>query len=161
MDERPEPGRRGRSDEPQLVTTTCQTAGGPLITIVTGPRGRLESASCKIEKKHLGKGTETTDAARDFARRMGRDDDDAGHAIGCNLGGPGGATSGNIFPFDSTVNRGAFSQFEQKIAEEVRKGKDVSVEVECKYNGRGTRPTEVVYNVTVDGKTTTRTFQNP
>ena len=156
-------GRGTDSATPRGKTTsTTQTDGGPVITIVKGKNGRLERASAKIEKKHIGQGTGTTEAARTLARSQGKPTDDAGHAIGNNLGGPGGATSGNIFPFNSTVNRGEFSQFEQDIADEVRAGKDVEVTVEPKYDrASDTRPTSVSYTVTIDGETTTRKFDNP
>jgi hypothetical protein len=140
---------------------TRSSKGGPTITVVTGVGGRLESASATIRPEHIGKGTDTTQAARDRARAMGNANDDAGHAIGNNLGGPGGGTSDNIFPFNPTVNRGEFSQFEQDVADEVRAGKDVQVTVEPQYQGDATRPHEVVYTVVVDGESTSRTFQNP
>ena len=156
-------GKGGGGEEtPSATTTTAQTEGGPVITIVTGANGRLESASATIKKKHIGTGTGTTDAARKKARAQGKDTDDAGHAIGNNLGGPGGATSGNIFPFDPGVNRGEFSQFEQDVADEVKAGKDVQVEVSPNYSSPdATRPTSVTYTVTVDGVTTSRDFDNP
>jgi antitoxin (DNA-binding transcriptional repressor) of toxin-antitoxin stability system len=159
----PRPGRGGGSAAPTGSTTsTTHTAGGPVITIVTGANGRLESASAKIEKKHIGQGTDTTKAAREQARAQGKPTDDAGHAIGNNLGGPGGATSGNIFPFNPTVNRGEFSQFEQDVADEVKAGKEVEVTVTPNYDNPGdTRPTSVTYTVTVDGETTSRDFDNP
>jgi hypothetical protein len=126
-----------------------------------GVGGRLEKAVAKIEPHHIGTGTDTTEAARNLARRLGKETDDAGHAIGNNLGGPGGATSGNIFPMNPTVNRGAFAQFEKLVAEQVKAGKEVLVEVVPRYQGNATRPFEIVYNVIIDGKTVTRTFPNP
>jgi len=144
------------------TTTTRTKKGGPVITIVKGPNGRLERASATIKPENIGKGTGTTEASRREARGMGKDTDDAGHAIGNNLGGPGGLTSGNTFPFDPHTNRGEFSQFEQDVADEVRDGKDVQVVVTPNYDKpEDTRPSSVTYEVTIDGETTTREFDNP
>jgi hypothetical protein len=126
-----------------------------------GIDGRLESAFAKIEPHHIGTGTGTTEAARLFARSLGKITDDAGHAIGKNLGGLGGRSSGNIFPQAPSVNRGAFRQFEQQVAKQVAAGKDTFVRVVPKFEGSATRPHEIVYQVRIDGKTITRTFGNP
>jgi hypothetical protein len=125
-----------------------------------GLGGRLESVWARIERHHLGTGTPTTTQAKAFAQQMGWPGDHAGHAIARSLGGKGGTNSGNIFPLSSRVNIGVVNQFEQGIAREVRAGKDVILEVIPKYRGTSTRPFEVHYNVTVDGKTTTTVFDN-
>ena len=64
----------------------------------TADNGVLTSTFGRIEPHHLGTGTPTTEAARRLIRSLGRSTDDAGHALGRNLGGPGGANSGNVFP---------------------------------------------------------------
>jgi hypothetical protein len=135
-------------------------AGGLAARFRRGPQGELQSAFAKIERKDLGTGTPTTEAARDFARRLGNATDDAGHAIGKNLGGRGGATSGNIFPQVPSINRGAFAQFEQRVARQVEAGKEVYVRVVPRYVSGSTRPYEIAYQVRVDGVTTTRVFPN-
>ena len=70
-------------------------------------------------------------------------------------------TSGNIFPQAANINRGAFNQFEQAIAAQVRAGKNVFVRVVPKYAPGATRPHSILYQVRVDGKTFTRVFANP
>jgi hypothetical protein len=87
--------------------------------------------------------------------------DDAGHAIGKNLGGRGGANSGNISPRSARVNRGDFAQFERQVAQEVLAGKEVYVRVVPRYTAGSTRPHSMVYQVRVNGKTTTVVFPNP
>jgi hypothetical protein len=126
-----------------------------------GSQGELESAFAKIEPGNIGNGTPTTPASRAFARGLGNATDDAGHAIGRNLGGPGGAASGNIFPQAPSVNRGAVAQFERQIASEVQAGKQVYVRVVPQYAEGATRPTQILYQVRIDGVTTTRVFPNP
>jgi RHS repeat-associated protein len=126
-----------------------------------GEQGQLLAAYAKIEPYHIGTGTPTTDAARSFARSLGFPTDDAGHAIGNNLGGLGGATSGNIFPQAPSVNRGAFAQFEQQVARQVLAGNEVYTGIIPQYAEGATRPYSITYQVSVNGTLTTRIFPNP
>ena len=114
----------------------------------------------RIETGNIGNGSATTDAARSWVRALGDAADDAGHGIGRNLGGPGGLTGRNIFPQAPSVNRGAFRQFEQMVAREVAGGSDVFVRVVPKYGADLTRPTQILYQVRVNGRTISRTFGN-
>lgn len=137
------------------------TAAGLTYRVTLGNKGELRSVFAKIEPHHIGTGSNTNKASRDFARMLGRATDDAGHGIGRNLGGPGGKTSGNIFPQTPNVNRGAFQQFEQQIVKAVQNGKDVFVRVVPKYAAGSTRPHEIYYYVRIDGQTILRIFPNP
>jgi RHS repeat-associated protein len=128
---------------------------------VAGTNGRLESVFAKIEPRHIGAGSETNSKTRLFARSLGEATDDAGHAIGKNLGGSGTDIT-NIIPQAPSINRGAFSQFEQQISREVKSGKEVFVRVVPKYeSAAATRPSEIVYQVRINGETITRIFNNP
>ena len=129
-------------------------------TVKIGPGGRLESVFAKILPQNIGKGTGTTVASRSWAQTLGQTIDDAGHGSGRNLGGPGGVRGKNIFPQNLSVNRGQFMRFEKYVAAQVNAGKGVFVRVVPKYNGIGTRPFEVLYQVRVDGKTMTKVFKN-
>jgi hypothetical protein len=94
---------------------------------------------------------------------MGKETDDAGHAIGKSLGGGGGRETGNIFPVDAAVNRGEMARLEKSIAEEVRAGREVYVEVTLKYaSPYDARPTKIVYDVIVveTGEHITEVFDN-
>ena len=145
----------GKAAESTLAKVPSETR------IRTGPNGELQSTLAKINPEDIGNGTPTTDAARDLARRLGNATDDAGHARGSNLGGKGGATSGNIFPQAPSVNRGAFAQFEQQVARQVQAGNEVYIRVVPRYAPGATRPFEISYQVRVNGVTTTRVFPNP
>ncbi|PWK14454.1 DNA/RNA non-specific endonuclease [Tumebacillus permanentifrigoris] len=118
-------------------------------------------ASAKIEPQHLKTGSATNQASRDLARALGTPTDDAGHAIGSQLGGLGGATSGIIFPQAPSINRGRFRDFEDEIAELVKEGKQVFIRVVPKYENGSTRPTEILYQVRIEGKTISKVFPNP
>nr|WP_283248469.1 PrsW family glutamic-type intramembrane protease [Bacillus sp. FJAT-49711] len=137
------------------------TAGGLTYRTTHGSMGEIRSVFAKIEPRHLKTGTDTNRASRRYARSLGKQTDDAGHAIGNNLGGLGTRFSGNIFPQNLSVNRGRFRQFEEMVAQEVQAGKTVFVRVVPKYSSGSTRPYEVVYNVRIDGQTIKRVFPNP
>ena len=153
--------RRMLSTASGLSRYELTTASGLTYRATLGSRGELRSVFAKIEPHHIGRGTNTNQSSRRFARSLGKPTDDAGHGIGRNLGGPGGKTSLNIFPQSPHVNRGAFQQFEQQIVNAVQNGKDVFVRVVPKYAPGATRPHEVYYYVRIDGKTILRIFQNP
>ncbi|PWK14456.1 DNA/RNA non-specific endonuclease [Tumebacillus permanentifrigoris] len=141
------------------VVRTTNT--GMQYTSTTGINGELLSVFAKIEKQHLNTGSGTTQASRDMARQLGNPDDDAGHALGNVLGGPGGAMAGNIFPQSPNVNRGDFRVFESYVVKAVNAGKQVFVRVVPRYKAGSTRPYEILYQVRIDGKTITEVFPNP
>ena len=129
--------------------------------------GTMKSASAHVTKDDIGKGTSTNQSSRDLARGFGCQDDDAGHAIGKNLGGDGdgdgdgdGGVNG-VFPQTPNINRGEFRGFEQSIARAVQAGDNVIVRVVPQYAGGATRPHEVLYQVRINGKTMSTTFDNP
>src|SRR5258708_7368926 len=89
----------------------------------------------------------------EVARGLGNSTDDAGHAVGQNLGGPGGVRSGNIFPQNPSINRGDFRDFEKEIAARVLAGDTVYVRIIPQYQGLATRPYKIVYQVRINGQT--------
>jgi hypothetical protein len=139
------------------TSVTRNVRGVPVTAQVTkDAAGRITSSSATITIDNLYGGTGTTAAARAMTSP-----DDAGHIIGKLLGGPGGATSDNIFAQLPGINRGQYAQFEQRIAAQVRAGKSVQVKVTLIYpDATSTRPVRIKYDATVDGNTTTRMFDN-
>jgi RHS repeat-associated protein len=153
---------RFSAPEPPAAVSPRSGAGTPSDPKVRqGSSSELRSAFAKVEASDIGTGTATTVSARELARSLGNGTDDAGHAIAKNLGGRGGSTSRNIFPQAPSVNRGAFNQFEQQVAQMAQQGRNVFVRVVPKYLPGSTRPYEILYQVRVDGVTTTRVFPNP
>jgi RHS repeat-associated protein len=131
----------------------------PITKYRHNENGTLKSVTAKIRPEDLGTGTNTNASSRAFARGLGCDTDDAGHAIGNRLGGSGG--KGNIFPQAPNVNRGEFRDFEGDIAEAVKGGSNVIVRVTPQYDEGATRPHSILYQARIDGHTETRIFRNP
>ena len=74
---------------------------------VSGPAA-ISWLYAEVRPHHLGGGTPTTQETRDYARGIGRNNDDAGHIIGNNQGGYGHAWW-NIFPQTPNINRGIYA----------------------------------------------------
>jgi RHS repeat-associated protein len=128
----------------------------------TGYRQRLEQVEFTVREADLGTGTATTKQAREFARNLGRQADEAGHARANSHGGRGGKTSKNIYPVDARLNKGELSQFEKELTLLVREHGSVDVRIRFKYNTpRSTRPLRFTYRVKLpDGTTFLRRFKN-
>ena len=120
--------------------------------------GSLKSATEKIRTEDLGKGTSKNSSSRIFARNLGCEGDDAGHAIGNRLGGSG--SKSNVFPQAPSVNRGEFRDFEGDVAESGKRGSNVIVRVVPQYDEGSTRPHSILYQARVDGSTESRIFLN-
>jgi RHS repeat-associated protein len=132
------------------------------MVLYSDKQERVIYAVGAIRAGDIGKGTSTNAASRSFARKRGYNTDDAGHVIGKQLGGLGGAKSGNIFPQNRSVNRGEYAQFENEIAEHVKStGQSVPVNIIFVYKGGSARPIRVKYNAIINGKVHSRIFDNP
>lgn len=69
----------------------------------------VEYLYASVGAAHLGNGTATNGAVRNWVQQeVGRPTDDAGHIIGNNQGGLG-TVSWNLFPQNGNFNRGVFS----------------------------------------------------
>ncbi|RYY89650.1 hypothetical protein EON63_00290 [archaeon] len=128
----------------------------------------VTSASATITKANLDKGTETTDCTQSYSRTLDDDgvqDCDAGHILAHRLGGPGNQPI-NIFPQDSSINRGAYAQYEGKIYDCINLygATSASLKWSFKYDSTTrTKPSSVTYSATYSGGTcadTTQTFAN-
>ena len=137
------------------------TKSGFTYESLVGSQGQVLRVSAKLEKQFLDTGTATTPASRALARSLGFYNDYAGHLIGKQLGGPGGKNSYNIIPQSRSVNRGAFQRWERKIKQHVLSGAEVYITVTPRYHPGSTRPYEIVYEATVNGRILRKVFPNP
>ena len=117
------------------TTVPCPTTGTNYLTIQDDTVGKyyytahngysvVTSASLTITSANLDTGTGTTSCTQDYARMLdddGNKDCDAGHILANRLGGPGNQPI-NIFPQDSSINRGVWAQFEANIYDCIKNG---------------------------------------
>jgi len=134
-------------------------AAGAKYKYKYGPNGEIRSATAKIRPEDLNTGTKTSTSSRAFARSLGCPHDDAGHTIANRLGGSGG--DDGVFPQTLGINRGQYRTHEAQIAEKVKAGDNVIVRVVPQYDKGSARPHSVLYQTRINGKTTTRVFDNP
>jgi len=115
----------------------------------------VTSASITITASNLDTGTDTTSCTQDYSRMLDDDgvkDCDAGHILANRLGGPGNQPI-NIFPQDSSINRGTWAQFEGNIYDCIKGGASSAV-LSWKFDYESTthtKPYEVTYSVSYKG----------
>lgn len=161
------------------TSVPCPIAGANYLTEGGGGTGTyyyslhnnipvVTSASVRITKSNMDKGSDTTSCTQSYSRMLDDDgvqDCDAGHILAHRLGGPGNQPI-NIFPQDLSVNRGAYAQYEDSIYQcIVNKGAtaaDLSWSFTYSSNTR-TKPIGVTYRAKYTGGScldTTKDFTN-
>ncbi|MFP1787767.1 RHS repeat-associated core domain-containing protein, partial [Lonsdalea quercina] len=120
-------------------------------TITRGANGEIASARATVSPADLKTGTAVNSSARDTIKAIGLPGDDAGHILGKVLGGQGG--KGNLFPQLSKINRGDYRMFEKSVRDYISQHGAVDIEWTFKYANGGLRPTDIIYNVSQNGKT--------
>ena len=104
-------------------------------TVRVGQWAWLSSRARKAEEKK---------AQRETGRAGGKNYD-GGHGAGAQIGG--GDRRFNMAPIHRHLNRGFMLQIENAIAERLRKGEKLYVQVDFIYRGDSKKPTEIVYGV--------------
>lgn len=84
--------------------------------------------------------------------------DDAGHLIGDRFGGAN--TIANLVSQLRNVNRGEYRVLEDRLAREIRKGKNVAMEGMVIYNKDRLRPEGILIETLIDGAKTSYSFSN-
>jgi len=125
------------------------------------------SAFGTITPDSLDNGTGTTSCTQKYSRMLeddGVEDCDAGHILANRLGGYGNIPT-NLFPQNSTINRGTYAQFEGDIYECMKDGATMGHLSWVFYyeNPERTMPNSVKYVASFDGgscKTLSSLFPN-
>lgn len=126
------------------------------------------SATVTITKANLDKGTDTTTCTQDYSRSLdddGTKDCDAGHILANRLGGPGNQPI-NIFPQNSSINRGSWAQFENNIYDCINIYGATSATLSWSFiysSSTRTKPDQATYKVSYNGGTCanlSQTFTN-
>lgn len=113
------------------------------------------SASGTITPDSLDNGSDTTTCTQKYSRSLeddGWQDCDAGHILANRLGGYGNIPT-NIFPQNSSINRGIYAQFEGEIYDCITSGANYGILTwEFFYDSdQHTMPNSVKYIATFDG----------
>ncbi len=124
----------------------------------TDDLGRIISAEGKLHLKEREGRQTIKDSIEDIGKGDEKEGDDRGHLIGDQFDGSNGLE--NMIPQDADINRKDFRKFENELASEVKKGKNVEVQIEPIYEGDSMRPSALVVTYTIDGETNIRIFPN-
>lgn len=104
----------------------------------------------------LSHGSDTTSCTRSYARMLeddGADNCDAGHILANHMGGYGNQPL-NIFPQNSTINKGQYNQFEGKIYDCILNATYGFLQWQFIYDSlRRTQPYKVTYYATFQNST--------
>jgi hypothetical protein len=96
----------------------------------------------------LGNGSDTTSCTRKYARMLeddGADSCDAGHILANHMGGYGNQPL-NIFPQNSTINKGLYNQYEGKIYDCILNASYGFLTWDFYYEtSQNTQPNKVIY----------------
>lgn len=111
---------------------------GELTIVVTAPRS-------KVNRRRAG-----------GADR--RHSDDGGHFIAARFNGPSDAF--NHFAQDASFNRGRYRAIEDQWANDLRRGRRVSVDIVAYYSGESKRPSSLSVEWSVDGRWQSQDFSN-
>lgn len=124
-------------------------------TYRTDAQGRVTSAEGTLDLRTAERnGYQQTKAGRDD--RLG--DDQGGHLIASIFNGPGDRL--NLVAMNGNLNQGAWKKLENQLADALKNGKTVDVQVSVQYGAVGERPTKFIVDYVIDGTPATQVFRN-
>lgn len=148
----------------QVATRRDFPVGGTVIAVWTGGQpGHLDWLQAILHGAGIvGQGSPPNQTVRNQLRAFGRPNDDAGHIIAANLGGPGNQLW-NFFPQTLNINRGSWPQQEQICANALNAGRQVRVCFRFTYGNaqEPNRPTSFDYCYKLIGGTMIDNLVNP
>jgi DNA/RNA non-specific endonuclease len=133
---------------------------GPVSYFQVGYGGRTEVMQAVVGRHHLGTGTQTNGQSSQYVRRLGYNNDDAGHILANYLGGSG-TDERNLFPQSPSFNRGVFAQFENMVRSIIELHGQATYTVNLIYpHSTSTRPNLIVVQIEFNDNGTTRKIVN-
>lgn len=125
----------------------------------TDEQGRIVEASGQLRlKEHKGY-KQIKDSLHDIGKGdENKKTDEKGHLIGDQFGGKNGLE--NAVAQDADINKNDYKNLEYKLADHVRAGDDVRVQIEPIYEGDSHRPDAISVTYTINGETSVQIFPN-
>ena len=124
----------------------------------TDHKARIVSAEGVLHVKKREGRLQINDSIEDIGKGDQEKNDDRGHLIGDQFDGPNGLE--NMVPQDADINRKEYRNFENELADMVKKGKEVHVDIKPIYDSDSRRPVAISVSYSVDGKESVRVFPN-
>lgn len=127
-------------------------------TYKTDEFGRIVSVEGTLHMKNRDGRLPIKDSIEDIGKGDQQEGDDRGHLIGDQFDGSNGLE--NMIPQDANINQNDFKNFENELAKEIKKGKEVQVTIEPIYERDSRRPTAIVVTYSINGEESVRVFPN-
>lgn len=124
----------------------------------TDEKGRIISAEGTLHLKNREGRLPIRDSIEDIGKGDQQERDDRGHLIGDQFDGSNGLE--NMIPQDAEINRNDFKNFENELADAVKGGKEVNVNIEPIYEGESRRPIAIAVTYSIDSEESIRIFPN-
>ncbi|WP_206191792.1 DNA/RNA non-specific endonuclease [Shewanella carassii] len=155
-----EPGQKGgwnKTLNKQLDPNTDYKVGN--YTYQTDSAGNVNRVHGKLKLETRDRNThQQTKSAEANGIKDGLQTDDGGHLVASIFDGPGEQI--NYSPMNSNLNRGRWKRMENKWADALKSGKEVSVDIKPIYEGASKRPTAFDVKYWIDGKQKQTFFEN-
>ena len=155
-----EPGQKGswnKALNKELDANTDYKVGNYIYQ--TDHAGNVNRVSGKLQLETRDRNTyQQTKSAEAGGIKEGLPTDDGGHLVASIFDGPGEQI--NYSPMNSNLNRGQWKRMENKWADALNSGKEVSIDIKPIYEGSSKRPSAFKVKYWIDGKTKTAFFEN-
>ena len=127
-------------------------------TFTTDSLGRPVSASGKLNLAKEKKDRDWDSTLSEIGQGDEKDGDNRGHIIGHQFDGPDSMI--NAFPQDEGINKGEYKAFENRLASELKEGKEIYISISPIYGNDSRRPIGIAISYSIDGVKRVRFFDN-
>lgn len=140
----------------ELLPNTDYTING--YHYKTDSQGRITEAGGELKLTVRDKRKTINEDMKNIGKGDEQDTDERGHLIGDQFDGVNRLE--NLVPMDANLNKGEFKALENKLADAVRDGKNVTMKVEVIYQGDSNRPSGFLVTYSIDGEKDFKYFEN-
>lgn len=148
-------GKLYRTNDELTVNNSYEMNG---YVYETDELGRIKSTEGTLHFRNREDRLRIKDSIDVIGKGDQKDNDDRGHIIGDIFDGSNGLE--NIVPQDALVNRVDYNALEMKLANEMKNGKEVAVDVIISYTEDSRRPECISVIYSIDGDMEIRNFPN-
>ena len=148
-------GKLYRIDDDLLPNSEYELNG---YKYTTDEKGRIVHVEGNLHMKDREGRLPIKDSLESIGKGDEKPTDDRGHLIGDQFDGSNGLE--NMVPQDADINRTDFRNFEKELADKVKEGKEVKVEIDVVYDEDSRRPSAIIVKYTIDGEEHVKIFPN-
>lgn len=124
----------------------------------TDDKGRIVNVSGNLKTKNHEGNRDRKNKISEIGKGDQKPGDEKGHIIGDQFGGSNGIE--NLIPQCDKLNHGEYKKLEEQLAKEVKKGKDVKVDINLNYSENSHRPDSLSVTYSINGEKHIVVFKN-